>query len=103
MEPQPYTNREMDMKFEGLTKLLTDQNIILDAIDKKVGITNGKVGEAFKQIAATKSDVASNWRAIQVFTAIFILVVIPLCAVIYSNLQSSVRSLQQFQLKIQTK
>ena len=94
MDTQPYTNREMDMKFKEVTDLLAGQNITLEAIDKKVAITNGKVAEAFKQIAETKSDVGSNWRAIQVGTAIFVLAVIPLLGIIYYNIQNSIKNIQ---------
>lgn len=94
MDSQPYTNREMDMKFKEITDLLADQNITLEAIDKKVGVTNGKVADQEKRIAETKSDVASNWRAMQVGTAMFVLVVVPLCAIIYNNIQNSIKAIQ---------
>lgn len=103
METQPYTNREMDMKFGEIKDILSGQNEDLTEIKKQTTTTNGKVGEAFKQIADTKSDIASNWKAIQVGTALFVLVVIPLCGVIYYNLTNQVKNLQNAVIKLQSK
>lgn len=103
MESVPYTNREMDMKFKEVMDVLHTQNESLAKIDTKVATTNGSVARAFVDIANTKADAASNWRAIQVGTAIFICVVIPLCGIIYYNLTKQVGILQGQVIKIQTK
>lgn len=94
MNESAYTNREMDMKFKEVMDVLHGQNDQLTKIDSRVAITNGSVAKAFVQIAEQKSDVASNWRAIQVGVAIFVMVVIPLCGIIYYNLAKQVNSLQ---------
>lgn len=94
METQPYTNREMDMKFQEIKDILHNQNDDLNQIKINGRETNGKVAQAFLEIAKNKSDSASNWRAIQVGTSIFVLVVIPLCGIIYYNIQGSIKLLQ---------
>lgn len=103
IESQPYTNREMDMKFSEIKDILQSQNSDLDEIKIQTKATNGNVAKAFLQISETKADVASNWRAVWVGGVMFAVLVIPLCAVIYSNLQKSVSILQGEVNKIQQK
>jgi hypothetical protein len=47
MSEAPYSNRELDAKFEGVHEKLEDNKTLLvgklDIIDKKVTYTNGKV------------------------------------------------------------
>ena len=93
------------MKFGEIRELLVGQNGDLTEIKVAVKETNGKVAkaaldiaenklEAEKEFLRIKGSINSNWRAIQVGTAIVCFAVIPLCSVIYYNLQKNLINLQ---------
>lgn len=102
MTETDYTNREIDRMFGEIQESLKAQDIVLADIKGRVKETNGSIARATLQIAENKSDVASNWRAIIIGTTMFILLVVPLIGIIYYNTQSSVKTLQNQIIALQS-
>lgn len=90
-----YTKRELDEFFKEISRRFDVQDRKLDRIEVQTTTTNGKVALAFREIEQNKSNINQNWRAIQIATAIFVTVIIPLIGIIYYSVTSTVRDTQR--------